>query len=74
MVEMMTPEDVARALKMSRSKIYELIASGEIPGIKIGRATRVATADLDAWVQRRREANARELVTVPSVTALRKRP
>ena len=36
-----TVPQVCRITQMSRSKIYELIASGEIPSIKIGRARRI---------------------------------
>ena len=32
-----TPKDAAQILKIGKSKIYELIASGEIPSIRLGR-------------------------------------
>ena len=45
------PQVVERA-GLSRSTIYELIASGEIPVVRIGRAVRVPAAALEAWVER----------------------
>jgi excisionase family DNA binding protein len=36
---------------IGRTKIYELIASGEIPVRKIGRKTLVAPADLRRWAE-----------------------
>ena len=45
------PEAAERAA-LSRSKLYELIASGEIRVIHIGRAVRVPSAELERWVRR----------------------
>jgi excisionase family DNA binding protein len=42
--------EVAEMLAISRSKCYEMIQSGELPFIKLGRAIRVARADLDEWL------------------------
>jgi excisionase family DNA binding protein len=47
-----TPKQVASVLMLSRSKTYELIASGEIPSIKIGWSRRVPAAFLDTYVKR----------------------
>jgi excisionase family DNA binding protein len=44
----------AERLCVSRSKLYELIASGELPTVRIGRARRIAVRDLQAFVARRR--------------------
>ncbi len=33
--------EVAKALGLGRTKIYELIAAGELPVIRVGRAVRV---------------------------------
>jgi excisionase family DNA binding protein len=43
--------DVTERTRLSRSLVYELIASGDLPSIAIGRTRRVREADLDAWVQ-----------------------
>ena len=49
---MYTPKQVASVLMLSRSRTYELIASGEIPSIKIGWSRRVPAAFLDEYVRR----------------------
>ena len=49
-------EELAQRLGISRSKAYQLMASGELPVIKIGRLLRVRAVDLDAWLERQAEA------------------
>jgi len=43
-------EEVAQTLSLGRSKVYELIASGELPSITIGSARRVPTEALQKWI------------------------
>jgi excisionase family DNA binding protein len=58
------PEAAAR-LGLGRSTIYELIAAGELPAIKIGRAVRVPASRLTAWVeQQAQQAEAEQTVQV----------
>jgi excisionase family DNA binding protein len=47
-----TISQACRLAAIGRTKLYELIASGEIPVRKIGRKTLVAAADLRDWVER----------------------
>jgi excisionase family DNA binding protein len=44
--------DSCRLIGIGRTKLYELIASGEIPIRKIGKKTLVAAADLHRWAER----------------------
>lgn len=44
-------EDAAKCLSLGRSKTYELIASGVIPVVRIGRSTRVSRSALEAWIE-----------------------
>ena len=46
----------AQLLGVSRSKLYELLAQGELPTVRIGRSRRIAIADLDAFAHRCRDA------------------
>jgi excisionase family DNA binding protein len=46
----------ADRLGLGRSKFYELIASGEIETVRIGRAVRVPADALEDFVQRLRAA------------------
>ena len=48
-------EEVADALGISRTKVYQLIQSGEIPSIHIGRSVRVSVDDLRTWIRDQRE-------------------
>jgi excisionase family DNA binding protein len=43
-------EDVADRLGVSRSMAWKLIAYGQLPSVRIGRAVRVRPADLDDYV------------------------
>ncbi len=46
-----TPKQIASVLMLSKSKTYAMIASGEIPSIKIGWSHRVPAAFLDEYVK-----------------------
>ncbi len=46
------PEPAAEALGIGRSKLFELIAAGEIETVQIGRSRRIPRAALEAYVQR----------------------
>jgi excisionase family DNA binding protein len=46
--------DAARMIGVGRTKLYELISSGELETVKIGKATRVTTASLNELVRRGR--------------------
>ena len=48
--------EAAERLGLSRSTVYELIASGELNVIRYGRAVRVPVGELAAWVERRARA------------------
>jgi excisionase family DNA binding protein len=54
--------EAAAALGVSRSTAYELISSGTIPSVRVGRCVRVPVDALRAWLNRQlesREAAAR---------------
>jgi excisionase family DNA binding protein len=46
----MTVPEVARYLKMSKSKLYYLIQRKQIPYIRIGRNVRIRESDLNRWL------------------------
>ncbi len=46
-------EAAAKLLSLGRTKTYALIASGELPVIRVGRAVRVPVAALHQWVEDR---------------------
>jgi len=49
--------DAARMIGIGRTKLYELISTGELEAVKIGKATRVTTTSIHELVRRRRSTN-----------------
>jgi excisionase family DNA binding protein len=49
---LLRPVEAAEAIGIGRSKIYELLASGELPSIRIGGSVRVPVDALRAWIAR----------------------
>ena len=52
---LMRPKEVAESLGIGLSKTYELLASGELPSIRVGRSIRIPVAELHDWVRARQE-------------------
>lgn len=48
-VELLRAEDVARMLRIGRTKAYEMMAAGELPVVRLGRCVRVPRR-LAAWL------------------------
>ena len=44
---------VAKMLSLSRTKVYELIATEGLPVVRFGRAVRVSLAALQQWLDQR---------------------
>jgi excisionase family DNA binding protein len=44
---------VSALLSLSRTKVYELIATEGLPIVRFGRAVRVSRTSLQQWVERR---------------------
>ena len=51
---LITAEEAGRALSIGRSKIYELMRSGELPSVRIGSCRRVDIGELARFVERHR--------------------
>ncbi len=47
---LLRPEEGARALGVSRARIYEMLARGDIRSIKIGRSRRIPVAEIKNWI------------------------
>ena len=43
--------EVAETLGIGRTKIYEMIARGELPTVRFGRAVRISVTTLQNWVE-----------------------
>jgi excisionase family DNA binding protein len=44
--------EAAQRLALGRSTVYELIAKGELPVVRVGAAVRVPASALSDWVER----------------------
>lgn len=53
----LTPAEVADALRVSRSAVYDGLAAGTIPGFQIGARWVVPADELWAWMRERSRAN-----------------
>ena len=49
----MTPKEVASFLGLGRDKTYALLASGQLPSVKLGRTYRTPRKALEEWLERR---------------------
>jgi excisionase family DNA binding protein len=49
--------DVQRLLGIGRTKAYELVATGELPAVRIGRCIRINRKELDDWLRAQRYAD-----------------
>ena len=52
MDEIYTIPEVARYLKLSKSKVYSLVQTGEMPHLKIGRNVRIRETELRQWIEK----------------------
>jgi excisionase family DNA binding protein len=50
---LLTPEEVADELRISRSQVYALMERRIIPSIQIERSRRIPRADLERWIRQR---------------------
>lgn len=76
------PPEAGRLLGVGRNRIYELIASGEIPAVRLGSALLIPRVGLERWIadrarleseQRRNGRDARagpEATDLPSGTGV----
>jgi len=49
--ELLTPNQVARHLRVSDDTVYGWLRRGRLRGVKLGRRWRVAKSDLDAFLE-----------------------
>ena len=48
---LLRPVEAAQLLGIGRTKVYELLAAGELPSIKIGACVRIPVDELRQWIQ-----------------------
>ncbi|HYL08036.1 MAG TPA: helix-turn-helix domain-containing protein [Candidatus Udaeobacter sp.] len=47
---LLTAEEAATVLGIGRTKVFELLAVGELPAIRIGRCVRIPRHELVGWI------------------------
>lgn len=52
-IDLLRAEEVAEALRISRTKAYEMMASGALPVVRLGRCVRVPRKGLEGWLSAR---------------------
>ncbi len=58
--QLLSIDEVCRALRMGKSWTYRRIKSGEIPSVKLGRSIKVRREDLEQYLKDRRYRPAAE--------------
>ena len=46
-------DEVSRLLRIGRTMTFQLIANGDLPVVRIGRAVRVPKKQLETWIENR---------------------
>ncbi|HRT42249.1 MAG TPA: helix-turn-helix domain-containing protein [Phycisphaerae bacterium] len=54
---LLKPAEAAKALGIGSRTLWGLTKAGEIACVRVGRSVRYATADLQAWVEKKRVGN-----------------
>jgi excisionase family DNA binding protein len=48
---LLRPEEVAKALGVGRTMVFELIRTGELRSVKIGKSRRIPTAAMHEYIE-----------------------
>ena len=49
--DVMTIDEVAAYLKLSKSSLYQFVRAGKVPGVKIGQQWRFQKITIDEWMR-----------------------
>jgi len=50
LVQLLRPADLAPQLGVTTGRIYQLIAAGVLPAVRVGRSLRIPRAAWEAWL------------------------
>ena len=53
---LLRPTEAAEMIGVGRSKIYELLAAGVVPSVRVGRSIRIPLAALRDWIDDQQRA------------------
>ncbi len=49
------PGEAAEMLNLAKSTVYHLVASGELPSVRVGKAIRISREAIDKWIRDQEE-------------------
>jgi excisionase family DNA binding protein len=55
--EFISLNQLQEILGIGRTKAYDLVTSGDLPAVRIGRIIRISKQDLTAWLERQKYQN-----------------
>jgi excisionase family DNA binding protein len=55
-VRLLTAEEVAERLRVTKSFVYDQARAGNLPHVRVGRYVRFHADDIDAWINAQRVA------------------
>jgi excisionase family DNA binding protein len=55
--EFISLAELQEILSIGRTKAYDLVTSGDLPAVRIGRSIRISKQDLTDWLERQRYQN-----------------
>jgi excisionase family DNA binding protein len=55
--EWLSLREMQQILGIGKTKAYELVATGDIPSVRIGRSIRVSVLELSRWLDEQRYPN-----------------
>ncbi|MBO7430258.1 MAG: helix-turn-helix domain-containing protein [Spirochaetia bacterium] len=58
MIKLLSVGEVAAALQVKISTVYQYVNAGKLPCVKVGRRIRFKEEDIEAWIK----SNSREVV------------
>lgn len=60
MDELLTLEELADYLKISKYTLYKMVEKGKLPALKIANQWRFKKEDINKWVEKQRKTNLEE--------------
>jgi len=60
MEELLTLEELAKYLKISKYTLYKMLENGKIPGFKIANQWRFKKSEIDRWIEEQRKVTVKE--------------
>ncbi|MBC7194324.1 MAG: helix-turn-helix domain-containing protein [Caldisericia bacterium] len=60
MEELLTLEELAKYLKISKHTLYKMLERGKIPAFKIANQWRFKKSDIDKWIEQQRKTTLKE--------------